>query len=111
MVWYAHIVKSFALFVMTHTVKGFSVDDEIEIDVFLESPCFLYDPAKVGNMISGSSSFSKPNLDIWKFLVHTMLKTGMQNFNHDLTSMGDECNCLMVSTFFTATFLGNWGED
>ena len=111
MVWYSHLLKRFPQFMMIHTVKGFSVDDEIEIDVFLESPCFLYDPAKVGNMISGSSSFSKPNLDIWKFLVHTMLKTGMQNFNHDLTSMGDEYNCLTVSTFFTATFLGNWGED
>ena len=82
-----------------------------QADVFLEFPCFLYDPANVGNLISGSSAFSKPSLDIWKFLVHIMLKPSMQDFKHDLTSMGDECNCLMVSTFFGTTLLGNWDED
>ena len=73
---------------MIHTVKGFSVVDETEVDIFLEFPCFLYDPASVGNLISDSSSFSKPSLDIWKFLVHIMLKSSMQDFMHDLTSMG-----------------------
>ena len=106
MVWYAHLFKSFARFVMIHTVKGFSVVDEIEVDVFLEFPCFLHDPAKVGNMISGSSSFSKPCLGIWKFLVHTMLKTGMQNFNHDLPSMEDECNCPTLVHSLLLLFLG-----
>ena len=80
-------------------------------DVFLESPCFLYDPANVGNLISGSSAFSKPSLDIWKFLVHVILKHSMQDFKHDLTSMGDECNYPLVSTFFSTTLLGNWNED
>ena len=65
----------------------------------------------VGNLISGSFAFSKPSLDIWKFLIHIMLKSSMQDFKHDLTSMGDECNCLMVSTFFGTTLLGNWDED
>ena len=62
-------------------------------------------------MISVSSSFSKPSLDIWKFLVHIMLKPSMQDFKHDLTSMGDECSCQIISTFFSTTLLGNWDED
>ena len=77
MVWYSHLFKSFPQFVMSHTVKGFSVVSETEVDVFLEFPCLLYNPANVGNLISGSSSFSKPSLDIWKFLVHIMLKLSM----------------------------------
>ena len=76
----------------------------------MEFPSFLYDPANVGNLISGSFSFSKPSLDIWKFLVCIMPKSSMQDFKRDLTSMGDECNCLMVSTFFGTTLLGNWDE-
>ena len=95
-VWYSHFFKSFPQFVMIHTVKGFSKVDETEIDVFLEFPCFFNDPADVGILISGSSAFSKPSLDIWNFLVHIILKTVMQDFKHDLASMGDECNCLMV---------------
>ena len=85
--------------------------NETEIDVFLEFPSFLYDPVNVGNLISGSSSFSKPSLDIWKFLVCIILKPSVQDFKHDLTSMGDECNCLMVSTFFGITLLGDEDED
>ena len=81
---------------MIHTVKGFSVVNETEIDVSLEFPSFLCDRVNVGNLISGSSSFSKPSLDIWKFLVHIMLKLRVQDFKHDLTSLGDECNCLVV---------------
>ena len=96
---------------MIHTVKGFSVVDETEIDVFLEFPCFLYDQTSVGNLISGYSALSKPSLDIWKFLVHVLLKPSMQDFKHDLTSMGDECSCPMVSLLFGTTFLGNWVEN
>ena len=77
MVWYSHLFKSFPQFVMIHTVKGFGVVNETEVDVFLEFPCFLYDPVNVDNLISGSSSFSKPSLDVWKFLVHVVLKPGM----------------------------------
>ena len=77
---------------MIHTIKGFSVVDETEIDVFLKFPCSVYSPANVGNLISSSSSFSKLSLDIWKFLVHIMLKPSLQDFKHDLTRMGEECN-------------------
>ena len=95
----------------SNTVKGFDIVNETEADVFLEFPSYLYDPVNVGNLISGSSSFSKPSLDTWKFLVCIMLKPSMQDFKHDLTSMGDECNCPVVSTFFGTTLLGNWDED
>ena len=89
MVWYSQLFNSFPQFIMIHTLKGFDVVDETE-DVFLEFPSFLYDPANVGNLISGSSSFSKPSLDVWKCLIHVMLKPSMQDFKHDLTSTGDE---------------------
>ena len=85
---------------MIHTVKGFSVVDETEVRVFLEFPCFLYDPVNSGNLISDS-----------KFLVHIMLKPSMQDFKYDLTSLGDECNFPMVRTFFSTTLLGNQDED
>ena len=87
MVWYSHLFQSFPQLVMIHTVKGFSIIDETEVGVFLEFPCFLHDPGSVDNLISGSSSFSKPSMDIWKSLVHRMLKPIMQDFKHDLTSM------------------------
>ena len=79
--------------------------------LFLEFPCFLYDPANAGNLLSGSSSLYKPRLDFWKFLVHIMVKPSIQDFKHDLTIMEDECNCLMVSKFFSTTLFGNWDED
>ena len=107
MVWYPHLFKSFPQFIMIHTVKGFGIVDETEIDVFLKFPSFLYDLVNGGNLISSSSSFSKPSLDIWKLLVHIMLKLSMQDFKHDFTSTGDECDCLMVSTFFSTNLLGN----
>ena len=97
-------------FVMIHTDKGFTVVNETEIDVFLKFPCFLYNPVNVGNLISSSSSFSKPSLDIWKFLVPIILKPSMQDFKHDLISMGDKCNCPVFSTFFGTILLGNWDE-
>ena len=107
MVWYSQLFNSFPQFIMIHTLKGFDVVDETE-DVFLEFPSFLYDPVNVGNSISGSSSFSNSSLDIWKFLVHITVKSlSRVDFEHDLTSMGDECNCPMVSTFFSTTLLGN----
>ena len=96
---------------MIHTVKGFSVVSETKIDVFLEFPCFLYDSVNIGNLISGSCAFSKPSLDIWKFLVCIMLKPSVQDFKHHLNSMGNECNCLMVSTFFSTPLLGTRDED
>ena len=91
-------------------MEGFSIVDETEVDAFLKFPCFFYDPANVGNLISGSSAFSKPSLDIWKFMIHLILKPSMQDFKYDLTSMGDKCNCPIASTFFGTIFLGNWDE-
>ena len=73
-VWYSHLIKNFPQFAVIHTVKGFSTVNELEVDIFLEFPCFLYDPAYVGNLISGSSAFSKSSLHICKFLVHVLLK-------------------------------------
>ena len=107
MSWYSHLLKSFPQYIMIYTVKGFSVVNKREI-FLCEFPCFLCDLVNVGNMISVSSVLSKPRLDIWKFLVHIILKPSMQDLKHDLTSMGDECSCLMVSTSFGTTLLGNW---
>ena len=87
MVWYSHLFKSFPQFVMIHTVKGFSIVSETEVDVFLEFPCFLYDSADVGNLMSGSSTFSKSSLYIWKFSVHVLLKASLKDFEHNLASM------------------------
>ena len=111
MIWCSHLFKRFPQFVIIHTVKGFSVVDETEVEIFLKFPCFLYDPANAGNLISGSSAFFKLSMDIWKFLVHIMLNPSMQDFKHDLTGMGDECDCPMVSTFFGTTLLGTSDED
>ena len=83
-VWYSHILKNYLQFVMIHTVKGFGIVNKAEIDVFLELTCLFYDPADVGNLISGSSAFSKTSLNIWKFMVHILLKPGLENFEHDL---------------------------
>ena len=76
MVWYSHLLKNFPQFVLIHRVKGFGVDNEAEIDVFLELSCFFYDPADVGNLNCGSFAFSKSSLNIWKFLVHNTLQNG-----------------------------------
>ena len=83
-VWYSHLLKNFPQFVVIYTVKHFSVINKGEIDVFLEFSCFFDDPTDVGNLISGSSAFSKSSLNIWKFSVHVLLKPGLQNFEHYL---------------------------
>ena len=80
MVWYSHLLKNFPQFVVIHTVKGFGVVNKAKVDVFLEIYCFFDDPADVGNLISGSSAFSKTSLNIWKFTVHVVLKPGLENF-------------------------------
>ena len=72
---------------MIHTVRGFSIEKEVEVDVFLELCCFFDDPVDVGNLMSGSSAFSKSSLNIWKFMVHILLKPGLKDFEHDLASM------------------------
>ena len=82
MVWYSHLFKSFPQFVVIHTVKGFGIVNKAEIDVFLELCCFFDDPADVGNLISGSSAFSKTSLNIWEFSVQLLLKPSLENFEH-----------------------------
>ena len=87
MVWYSHLFQNFPQFVLIHIVKGFDIVNKAEIDVFLELFCVFDDPADVGNLISGSSDFSKTNLNIWKFMVHILLKPGLESFEHYFTSM------------------------
>ena len=86
-VFYSHLLKNFPQFVVIHTVKGIGIVNKAEIDVFLELSCFFDDPADVGNLISGSSAFSKTSLNIWKFMVHILLKPGLENFEHFFTSV------------------------
>ena len=87
MVWYSHLFQDFPQFIVIHTVKGLGIVSKAEIDVFLELSCLLDDSADVGNLISGSSAFSKTSLNIWKFMVHILLKPGLENFEHYFTSM------------------------
>ena len=87
MVWYSHLHKNFPQFVVMHTVKGFGIVNKAEIDVFLELSCFFNDSKDVGNLISGSSAFSKCSLIIWKFTVHVLLKPGLENFEHYFASV------------------------
>ena len=83
-VWYSRLLKKFWQFVVIHTVKGFSGVNEAEVGVFLELFYFFYDTTDVGNLISGSSAFSKSSFNIWKFSVHVLLKPGLENFEHTL---------------------------
>ena len=87
MVWHTYVFQNFPQFIVIHTVKGFGIVKKAEVDVFLEFSCFLDDPADVGNLISGSSAFSKTSLNIWKFMVHILLKPGFENFEHYFTSV------------------------
>ena len=87
MVWYSHLLKNFSQITVTHTVKGLGIVNKAEVDVFLELSCFFHDPADVGNLISGSSAFSKTNVNNWKFTVRELLKPGLENFEHYFTSM------------------------
>ena len=87
MVWYSYLFQNFPQFIVIHTVKGFGIVNKAEIDVFLKLSFFFDDPADVGNLISGSSAFSKRSLNIWKFTVHVSLKPGLENFEHSFTSV------------------------
>ena len=86
-VWYFHLFNNFPQFVVIHTVKGFSIVSEAEVDVFLEFSCFFYDPMDVGNLISDFSAFSKSSLNIWRFSVHVLLKPHLENFEHYFASV------------------------
>ena len=87
MVWYSHLFQNFPQFIVIHTVKGSGIVNKAEIDVFLELSCFFYEPADVGNLISGSSAFSITSLNIKKFMVQILMKPGLENFKHYFTSM------------------------
>ena len=87
MVWYSHLFQNFPQFVVIHTVKGFGIVNKAEVNVFLELSCFFNDPADVGNLISGSSAFSKTSLNTFNFMVHVFLKLGLENFVHYFTSV------------------------
>ena len=87
MVLYSHLLKNFPQFVVIHTVKGFGIVNKTKVDDFLELSCFSDDPTDVGNLISGSSAFSKSSLNIWKFTVHVLLKPGLENFEHYFASV------------------------
>ena len=84
MVWYSHLFKNFPEFVVVHTVKGFGVVYNVEVDIFLEISCFFNDPTDVANLISVSSAFYKSSLSIWNFMVHVLLKPGLENFDISL---------------------------
>ena len=87
MVWYFHLLKNFHKFVLIHTVKGFVIVNKAEVDVFLEFSCFFDDPMDVGNLVSGSSAFSKSSVNTWKLMVHILLKSGLENFEYYFTSV------------------------
>ena len=87
MLWYSHLFQNFPQFIVIHTVKGFGIINKAEIDAFLELSCFSDDPVDVGNLISGSSAFSKTSLNIWKFTVLIFVKPGLENFEHYFTSV------------------------
>ena len=105
-------LRIFLQFVVIHTIKGFSVvNNEVEVDVFLEFSCFVYDPTDVTNLISASSAFSKSSLYTWKFSVHILLKPSLKDFEHYFASIWNECSCTVVWTFFSTALLWNWNEN
>ena len=108
---YSHLFKNIPQFVVIHTVKGFSIVNEAEVDAFLEFSCILYDPTDVGNLISGSSAFSKSSLNIWKFMVHILLKPGLENLEDYFANVWDEYNCVVVWAFFGIALLWDWSEN
>ena len=107
--WYSHLFKNFPQFVVTHTVKGFGIVNKAEGDIFLQLSCFSDVPTNAGNLISGSSAFSKLNMYIWKFLVHILLNPGFTDFERDLPSTRNEHNCAAVGAVPGAALL--WDCD
>ena len=105
------ISKEAAKVIWYYIVKGFGVVSKAEVDIFLEFSCSFYDSMDVGNLISGYSAFSISGLNIWKFMVHILLKPGLENFDHYFASMWDECNCAVVWTFFGIALLWDWNEN
>ena len=96
MVWYFYLFQNFPQFVVIHTVKDFGLVNKVVVDIFLELSCFFDDPSDVGNLISGSSAFSKFSLNIWKFMIHILLKPSLENFEYYFASVRDECSYAVV---------------
>ena len=111
MIWYSHLFQNVPQFFVFHRVKGFGIVNKAKVEVFLELSCFFDDPVDVGNLISGSSAFSTSSCNIWNFMVHLLLKPGLENFEHHFTSVWDECNCVVVWAFFGIAFLWDWNEN
>ena len=111
MVWYSHLLKNFPQFVVIYTVKDFGIDNKTEVDILLKLSCFFDDPMDIANLISGSSAFSKSSVNIWKFMVHILLKPGLETFHPYFASVWDEGNCVVVWAFFDITFLWDWNEN
>ena len=110
-VWYSHLFQNFPQFVVIHIVKGFILVNKAEINVFLELSSFFNDPTDFGNLITGSSAFSKTSLNILKFTVHKLLKPALKNFEHYSAGVRDECNCVVVWALFGIAFLWDWNEN
>ena len=108
-VWYLHLFKNFPQFLVILTVKGFGTVNKA--DVFQDLSCFFNDPMDLGNLNSGSSAFSKSSLYIWKFMVHVLLKPGLENLEHYFASVWDECSFAIVWTLFGLAFLWDWNEN
>ena len=109
-VCYSHPLKNFPHFVGILTVQGFGIVNKAEVDVFLELFCFFNDPSHVGNLVSGSSAFSKCSLNIWKFTVQPT-EAWLENFEHYFASVWDQCDCAVVWAFFGIAFLWDWNEN
>ena len=109
-VCFPHLFQNFPQFFVIHTVKGFGIVNKAEIDVSLDLSCFFDDPVDVGNLISGSSAFSKTSLNIWKYTVHVLLKPGLENFENYFTRVWHERYCTVAWTFFGIAFLWGWKE-
>ena len=110
-VWYSHLFQYFPQCVVIHTVKGFGIVNKAKMNDFLELSCFFDDPTDVGNLISGSSALSKFSLNIWKFMIHLLLKPGLENLGHYFASMWNEGNCVGVWAFFGIAFLWDCNKN
>ena len=104
-------LEEFSTVIVILTVKGFGIVNKAEVDIILELFWFFNNPMDVGNLISGSPAFSKSSLNIWKFMVHILLKPGLENFEYYLASMWDGCNCVVVWEFYDIDFLCDWHEN